>query len=152
MTVLVGCSRNSEQRSLSEENTIERGNVSTEGFSFVYTGPKPAAYNEAPELAKLVSEGKLPPVEDRLPEEPLIVPPIERIGQYGGIWRRGFTGRADAQNIQRIEHDHLLYYDLDGQTIVPHIAKSWEVSEDGTTFTFHLRKGMKWSDGAPFTG
>ena len=34
---------------------------------------------------------------------------------------------------------------------MPHIAKAWEVSEDGTTFTFHLRKGMKWSDGAPFT-
>ena len=148
---LFGCSKNSDTKTLSATDTPEQTAVDTDAFSFVYTGPKPTSYNEAPELAKLVSEGKLPPVEDRLPEEPLIVPPIERIGQYGGTWRRGFTGRADAQNIQRIEHDHLLYYDLDGKTIVPHIAKSWEVSEDGSTFTFHLRKGMKWSDGMPFT-
>ncbi len=150
-TLTLGCSRSSDSTALSVTDNPEQTRVDTDKFSFVYNGPKPAEYHEAPELAKLVSEGKLPPVEDRLPEEPLIVPPIERIGQYGGTWRRGFTGRADVQNFQRIQHDHLLYYDLDGQTMVPHIAKGWEVSDDGTTFTFHLRKGMKWSDGAPFT-
>ena len=151
MTISSGCSKSSDSQALSETYTPEQTTAGSERFSFVYTGPKPTTYHEAPELTKLVREGKLPPVEERLPEEPLIVPPIERIGQYGGTWRRGFTGRADTQNVERILHDHLIYYDLDGQTMVPHFAKSWEVSEDGTTFTFHLRKGMKWSDGAPFT-
>ncbi len=33
----------------------------------------------------------------------------------------------------------------------PGMAESWEVSEDGRTYTFHIRKGMSWSDGSPFT-
>ena len=41
-------------------------------------------YKEAPVLSKLVEAGELPPVEQRLPEEPLIVDCVERIGEYGG--------------------------------------------------------------------
>ncbi len=148
---LWGCSRNSDIPSTSELDVTIRGPVNTEGFSFIYTGSRPTSFNEAPELAKQVAEGKLPPVEDRLPEEPLVIPTIERIGQYGGTWKRGFMGPIDRQNIDRIIHDHLIYYDLDGFTLMPHIVKGWETSEDGTTFTFYLRKGMKWSDGKPFT-
>ncbi len=149
--VFFGCSRNHDAQSTGEPGKPGGAVVSTEGFSFIYKGSLPTSFSEAPELAKRVAAGELPPVEDRIPEEPLIIPPIERIGQYGGIWRRGFTGRADRNNFDRIVHDHLIYFDFDGYTLVPHIAKSWEISEDGTTFTFHLREGMKWSDGAPFT-
>ncbi|MGC9530442.1 MAG: ABC transporter substrate-binding protein [Candidatus Bipolaricaulaceae bacterium] len=35
--------------------------------------------------------------------------------------------------------------------VEPGLAKSWEISEDGLTVTFHLREGLKWSDGEPFT-
>lgn len=35
--------------------------------------------------------------------------------------------------------------------VEPALAKSWEVSEDGLTITFHLRQGLSWSDGEPFT-
>ncbi len=35
--------------------------------------------------------------------------------------------------------------------IEPELAKSWDVSKDGLTITFHLRQGIKWSDGQPFT-
>ena len=119
--------------------------------SFIHEGPAPTRFREAPALAEQVRAGTLPPVEERLPEAPLVIPPVEEIGEYGGTWRRAFTGPADRQNPERLLHDHVLYYDLDGTTIVPHIAKSWEVSEDRRTFTFTLRKGMKWSDGAPFT-
>lgn len=35
--------------------------------------------------------------------------------------------------------------------VIPDMAKSWEISEDGLVWTFHLRKGIKWHDGKPFT-
>ncbi len=147
----LGCSRNNDTPSVFETDKPQKTAVSTEGFSFRYTGPPPTTFSEAPDLAKRVAAGELPPVIERLPEEPMIVPVIERIGQYGGTWRRGFMGPFDRQSIDRILHDHLIYYDFDGQTLVPHIAKGWEINDDGTVFTFHLRKGMKWSDGMPFT-
>ncbi|MBV7327965.1 ABC transporter substrate-binding protein [Chloroflexi bacterium TSY] len=106
---------------------------------------------EAPELAAMVEAGDLSPLDERLPLEPLVVPVVEEIGQYGGTWRRVFLGPSDAQNIERIQHDRFLEFDTDGFTIVPHVAKAWEISDDGTSFTFTLREGMKWSDGHPFT-
>ncbi len=150
ITAVLGCSGNNDSRSIGKPNTPERVAVSTEGFSFIYEGAPVTTFSEAPELAERVASGELPPVEDRLHEEPLIVPTIERIGLYGGTWRRGFTG-LDTSNMDRIVHDHLIYYDIDGYTLMPHFAKGWEISEDGTTFTFHLRPGMKWSDRTPFT-
>ncbi len=150
ITAVWGCGGNRETQSKGGADKPERAAVSLEGFSFIYQGPPVTTFSEAPELAKRVAAGELPPVEDRLPEEPLIIPPIERIGRYGGTWRRGFTG-LDTNNMDRIIHDHVVYFDFDGYTLMPHIAKGWDISEDGTTFTFHLRKGMKWSDGAPFT-
>jgi peptide/nickel transport system substrate-binding protein len=36
-------------------------------------------------------------------------------------------------------------------TYMPRLAESWDISADATTYTFHLRKGLKWSDGEPFS-
>jgi peptide/nickel transport system substrate-binding protein len=112
----------------------------------------PKSFNEPPSLVELVRVGKLPAVQDRIGEDPLIVKPLHEIGRYGGIWRRGFTGPADTSAGQRVnESDHLTYFDYTATKVVPNIAKSWDVSDDGKTFTFHLRRGMKWSDGHPFS-
>ena len=112
----LGCSRNNDTPSVFETDKPQEAAVSTEGFSFLYKGPPPTTYSEAPDLAKRVAAGELPPVSERLPDEPLIVPTIERIGQYGGTWHRGFTGRADQNNMDRITHDHIVYFDIDGYT------------------------------------
>lgn len=39
----------------------------------------------------------------------------------------------------------------DGTTIIPGVAERWEVSPDGLRYTFHLRAGARWSNGAPVT-
>jgi peptide/nickel transport system substrate-binding protein len=44
----------------------------------------------------------------------------------------------------------LLTYDLD-MKLQPALAESWEVAPDGLSVTFHLRQGVKWHDGQPFT-
>ena len=46
--------------------------------------------------------------------------------------------------------DGLVTYDASG-SIVPACAESWDISDDGTVYTFHLRDGLKWSDGTPLT-
>ncbi len=112
----------------------------------------PTSFSEAPELAALVASGDLPPVEERLPEDLMVIQPVGEIGKYGGIWRRGFTGPGDNENGNRImASDRPILVDHTGATPRPSLAKGWEMSEDGKTFTLHLRRGLKWSDGDPFT-
>ncbi|MBI3448106.1 MAG: hypothetical protein HY049_04180 [Acidobacteria bacterium] len=53
-------------------------------------------------------------------------------------------------NICRWVGDSLLAYDRD-LAVVPRLASSYELAPDGRTLTFHLRKGVRWHDGKPFT-
>jgi peptide/nickel transport system substrate-binding protein len=112
----------------------------------------PKSFKEAPQLAELVKAGKLPPVQERIGQDPLVIKPLREVGKYGGTWRRGFTGPYDTSNGHRAaQNDKLLYWDYTGTKLVPNIARAWEVSPDGKTTTLQLRRGMKWSDGHPFT-
>jgi len=112
----------------------------------------PKQFQESPNLAALVKAGKLPPVEQRIPQEPMVVKPLRSVGKYGGTWRRGFLGPGDSENGNRIRaSDKLLFWDETGTKITPNVAKGFEISDDGRRTTLFLRKGMKWSDGAPFT-
>jgi peptide/nickel transport system substrate-binding protein len=112
----------------------------------------PRSLSEAPELAALVKAGTLPPVAERIGQDPLVVKPGREIGKYGGTLRRGFTGPGDKFNGYRtVGHDNLLYWDYTGNQVQPNIARGWEERDDGRTILIHLRRGMKWSDGQPFT-
>jgi peptide/nickel transport system substrate-binding protein len=112
----------------------------------------PKQFHEAPQIAALVKAGKLPPVEQRIPQEPMVMKPLHSIGKYGGIWRRGFLGLGDRENGNRVRSgDKLLFWDASGTTIMPSVAKGYELSADGKRTTLFLRKAMKWSDGEPFT-
>jgi peptide/nickel transport system substrate-binding protein len=108
-------------------------------------------YREAPMLAEMVRAGKLPPVAQRLPQDPLVVPTVESVGQYGGVWRRGFLGPGDFNNYHRVVYDALVRYSPDGTKVEPKLASSVRPSANSTTWTVTLRKGAKWSDGSPFT-
>ncbi len=110
-------------------------------------------YNEAPMLKALVDAGELPPIEERLTDEPLVIEPFEEIGQYGGtvhVFANNPTGWNDLQSGIAM-WGGLFKTSKDGKTIEADVAKGYEWSEDLKTFTIYLRKGLKWSDGAPFT-
>jgi len=107
-------------------------------------------YKESPALAELVKAGKLPPVDQRLPQNPLVVPVVEKSGEYGGVWRRAFLGPADSNNYVRVVFDALFRFSPDGAKIEPKIAEAAEPSADYKVWTIKLRKGSKWSDGQPF--
>ncbi len=115
------------------------------------TGKKISEFSEAPQLAELVEQGELPPVEERLPKEPVVVDPYESIGNYGGTWRMATVETGAGYLYYWICREHLLRWTLDGTEVVPNVAKAWTVSDDGRTYIFYLREGMRWSDGEPFT-
>jgi len=117
------------------------------------TGEKIEKFSESPMLRTKVAAGELPSVEKRLPEEPIVIKPAEEIGQYGGTWRMVSVGRSNLEwHVgQFIGYEQLVRGAPDYSSVIPNIAKSWDVSDNGRVFTFYLRKGMKWSDGMPFT-
>ncbi|GAI10451.1 unnamed protein product, partial [marine sediment metagenome] len=109
-------------------------------------------FNEAPELKVEVAAGELPSVEKRLPEEPLVLKPVEEIGQYGGKWRwPRIKPNELGAFLDYYAMERLVRYSPDFKKVFPNVAKDFKWSEDGKTVTFYLRKGMKWSDGVPFT-
>jgi peptide/nickel transport system substrate-binding protein len=119
--------------------------------AFIGISPVMAQYHESPLVTEQVKAGRLPAVEKRLPEQPLVVPVTEKTGEYGGVWRRAFLGPADANNYVRIVYDALFRYSPDGAKIEPKIAERAESSADFKVWTVTLRKGSHWSDGEPFT-
>ncbi|MBE1607444.1 ABC transporter substrate-binding protein [Actinopolymorpha pittospori] len=109
---------------------------------------------EAPQLAAMVKQGKLPPLAQRLPAEPLVVQPNEKIGTYGGDWHLLIEGEAysNAATIYAVAgYENMVRWDPTFKKIIPNVATKYEVNEDSTEYVFTLRKGMKWSDGKPFT-
>ena len=113
----------------------------------------PKTLNEAPQLAALVKAGKLPPVAERVGQDPLVIKPLREIGRYGGTWRAGFTGPADFWNGFRCcsGPDHLMFWDYTGDKVMPNLARGLEMQDGGRAWLLHMRRGMKWSDGKPFT-
>jgi peptide/nickel transport system substrate-binding protein len=113
----------------------------------------PKKFAEWPEFTKKVSAGQLPPVADRIGQDPLVLKPLHETGHYGGEIRRGFMGTTDWLNGAGFcgGPDTLLYWDYQGTKVNPNVARSYELSDGDRVLTLHLRRGMKWSDGKPFT-
>lgn len=117
-----------------------------------------------------VKTGKLPPVKDRLPKEPLVYKTgnmPDGIGVYGDTLRHVIGGRPEGWNYGAGQTQGwggidialsecltrtapLFQVEAKDTEPLPNLAKGWEWSPDGHKLTMHLIEGAKWSDGVPF--
>ncbi|MFW5835946.1 MAG: ABC transporter substrate-binding protein [bacterium] len=108
-------------------------------------------YGEAPMLAEQVEAGELPPVEERLPSDPVVLDVHESIGQYGGVWRTTLLGGEDnSWMVKTADYDRMFRFRPNTVEVLPNIATGYDVSDDSRVYTIHLREGVRWSDGEPF--
>lgn len=108
-------------------------------------------YKESPMLTELVQAGQLPPIEERLPPNPVVVETTNSIGQYGGTLYATGMAPETTNDAQIGAVAGLFHFSDDLQTVTPEVAESYELLDDNKTCVIHLRQGLKWSDGAPFT-
>ncbi|QKC85791.1 ABC transporter substrate-binding protein [Mesorhizobium sp. NZP2077] len=119
---------------------------------------------------KYVKTGKLPPVKDRLPKEPLVFKTAnmpDGIGVYGDTLRHVIGGRPEGWNYGAGQTQGwggidiglsecltrtapLFQVEAKDTEPLPNLAKSWDWSKDGHKLTMHLVEGAKWSDGVAF--
>ena len=115
----------------------------------------------APGCRRMANESVAYKDEIPPPEEPLIKQ-LPSVGRYGGRFVLGETNNPRTFNAMMANETSstditdrlfgfLVDYNLGTQQYEPGIAKSWEVSPDGITWTFHLRRGAAFSDGHPIT-
>jgi peptide/nickel transport system substrate-binding protein len=136
-----------------EKEKVVKETVVVEKEVMVTPVPTPSQSSEAPMLADRTTAGDLPPVDERIPAEPMVLEPFESIGEYGNSLVQlapdptgqdaGFGSSNSANTVATRS------YDL--RTIIPNVCKAWKLSEDYTEIVFEMRRGMKWSDGAPLT-
>jgi peptide/nickel transport system substrate-binding protein len=125
------------------------------------TGQPITRFGESPLLTPRVKAGDLPPVEERLPDNPIVVIPWETIGTYGGTLRYAATGFVGDTYLRYLNEAPLVETRPEpgtsnivkyiNATLDPGILEHWEQDEEARIFTFRIRRGLKWSDGAPVT-
>ena len=109
-------------------------------------------YNEADAFRAAVAGGALPPLRVRLPDAPLVIRPVERVGRYGGDWNNALVGGGSLSMLFRYQaYEPLVRYTPDWSGVIPNVAESFAPDASSKVFTIRLRKGMKWSDGQPYT-
>ena len=113
-----------------------------------YQPPKTASELAITSFAQspYLDDRDLPPVEERLPDDPVVIQPYQSIGKYGGTVRIPIW-----DSWQFFNWEHALTLSADMRNVLPNLAESWSLSEDGRITTVRLRPGVKWSDGAPLT-
>ena len=107
---------------------------------------------ETPMLADQVKAGTLPPVDTRIPQQPLVVTKFyggNGPGKPGGDLNMLVASTRDTRLMTIYSYTRLIVYTPDFK-LQPDILESYE-NKDDKEFTFKLREGHKWSDGQPFT-
>ncbi len=118
-------------------------------------------YLEAPIHAERVRTGELPPVDERLPKNPLVVGPGVILpednvdwqpGEYGGVLRLAHSAPDwDAHVFIMMNETLISAPGVRTEGVRPEIVEEFTISDDNRLFTFRLREGMRWSDGTPLT-
>ena len=119
--------------------------------------PWPAAWFEPPQTASQAGITKfsespyflghgLPPVQQRLPQDPLVSTPIALPGVYGGTAR---ISNIDNRTFYNVEP--LITISADHKSLLPNLAQGWHYSRDGLRLAIALRAGTRWSDGVPLS-
>ena len=135
------------------------------GFVFTPSIAQMMKYKESLMLMDMVNAGKLPPVAERLPDKPSVisaewnnVPKGDldfQIGKFGGTLRTVRTAPGWDADVWSMMKETLVeapgWMDSDPKDLRGSILEDYEMSADAKTFTFHMRKGLKWSDGMPVT-
>jgi peptide/nickel transport system substrate-binding protein len=123
---------------------------------------KPSSgYTQSPILDEKASSGAIPPLEERLPEQPFVVGPgiymtEENLawtpGKFGGTLRSTHSvANWNPDIFVAMNEPFLMAPKISDQGIVCNVCQEYTVSDDNKVFTFTLRKGLKWSDGEPVT-
>ena len=148
----------------------QRGEIELLPYDAIQSFRALPEYNEPDWVADLVAAGELPPLEERLPAEPLVIEEAvmsDGIGVYGGVFRHVIGGRPQGWNWAAGQHhgwggvEYTVQecltrtgpmYMLDQSRVepLPNLARSWEWSDDGRSLTMRLVEGARWSDGDPF--
>ena len=127
--------------------------------------PKPGEYRESPMLASRVKAGDLPPLKERLPKRPYLLRPGLLVddefvkmqpGKYGGTLELpqevpNFDPHIFLGNIEPMLWAPTGFGYAEGEKIVGNVVDGFEADGDNTVFTFHMREGLRWSDGEPVT-
>ena len=106
---------------------------------------------ESPMLAERVAKGTLPKLAERLPASPMVVTPVAGVGSFGGTLQRAQTSATDIGVLQSFAPAGLIEWTLAADAAEPSLAEEYSRSDDNRTYRFKIRKGLKWSDGEPFT-
>jgi len=106
---------------------------------------------ETPSLIERVESGKLPPIDDRIPQDAQVAQlrRDQAPGEHGGEMRLLMGKQKDIRQIVIYGYARLVGYTPELE-LKPDILKRVDIVEN-RIFTLHLRKGHKWSDGHPFT-
>jgi len=107
-------------------------------------------YKEAPLLAKQVALGRLPPVEKRLPRHPFIRH-VPQIGNYGGTLYDQAPSPGGRFHLDGALIASAQETDNGGEIIRPYLCDRVDFNQDYSQFSFHIRDGLKWSDGVDVT-
>lgn len=140
---------------LGDPELARPGQIAIEHYTFL--GPEiavPHQTQEPPLLEPLVVSDRLPSLSERLPQNPLVIVGVgNEPGSYGGTMLRAATSPFDIQIVHRWRMSYAapVRWSPMGEPIVPHVAESLTSDDGGRTWTFRLREGHRWSDGAPFT-
>lgn len=108
-------------------------------------------FQQAPSLQEKVENNELPPVGERLPDDPFVREPYKSAGKYGGTLTVAATGPNAYNDITHARVPNLFTNDPGASKVIPELAKSYEFKDNSTKLIIKLREGVKWSDGHPFT-